>query len=418
MTRKTTIRNEVFAKVQKYTLEENIENGFAQWGKYDDLPKKLMRVATDAVDENGLTEGSTWHTACIEGIVKNIIADGLASETGALPTQINNMAETPNELFEKLAYDFKTLRLTAIEVIWTPGSVVEGITGLEIAEMYHIPASNVRAKERNERGYIEGWYVSKFFGQRSNKIRKPDEDERVEFMPSFNPNTVQENLETERPAQMKQILIISVPSRDGGYYPEPDYKGGLTDIFTDSLLRKARVSNLNNGIIAGLVMQIAGIPSDEKLEAAFMKDLDDKILSAQNAGTPIILKKPEGDQHIIGAPVSIGDTTDTSKDFDDDLRVRIFSSHGVTSARVLGIKEDGSVFDSNQIMEEFLVFITLTIRPLQMKMLSGLNKLAPYITGVDNFVINPIQLAEAIEDGVADDVEDAETDTNDETITP
>lgn len=412
--RKTQITSQAFARAKKFAPYENIENGYAKWGEYDDLPQKLIKVAQDAVDKDGLSEGSTWHSACIEGIVKHIVADGLSLENDMdLPKEVNNFSETPNELFERIAADFKILRGFAIEVIWRLDSAA-GIASLQIDELYHIPMMNVRAQERDSRGLVQGHYVSKYFGARREKVKDPTKDDRVEFIPRFNPNLVVGNEEEGRKTQVKQILVVTAPSLTGGYYPEPDYKGGLIDVFTDSILRKARISTLNNAVIASSVYQIAGI-STEDTESDFMRDFDQQVTGAQNAGTPIILKKPEGDQHIIGAPTSVGDVTETSSDFDNDIRARIFSSHGVTSARILGIKEDNQGFSVEQIMEEFLVFTTLTIRPIQKRMLSGLNKLAPYLIGSENkFQINPIQLAEAIEgEGPVEDIQDSEEDTND-----
>lgn len=405
------IKNDVFARARKLSQDESTQNGYAKWGIYDDYPIKILATAQDDADSDGLSQGSTWHTAAIEGVVKNIVADGLAHESGEdLSETINAFNESPNELFSKIAYDWKVLGGFAVEVIWT----AEGVAGLsepEISELYHIPMGRVRAKEKNYRGYVEGYYVSRYFGARNRPVRDPEKDDRAEYIPTFNPSAITET--EDRSAQGKQLLVFQRPSRTGDYYPVPDYKGGLIDVFTDSILRKSRISVLNNAIIASSVIQMV-MPPGEDAERDVINDFDNQISGAQNAGTPIILRKPEGDAHIIGAPTSISDTADTNKDFDVDIRNRILSSHQIVSSRVLGIKEDNSGFEQQQIEQEFNVFLTFTIKPNQSKILSGLNRLAPYLSASgSNFIINPI--AFSIQEVSQDDITDQETEDD---ITP
>ena len=410
----TTIENAAFAKAKKYKFSEGIQNGYAKWGDYDDLPLKLVDLALDEADENGLSKGSTWHSACIEGIVKAIVGEGLSlsdeSVAEDLPTFTNSdIQETPNQLFDKIAWDWKVQRLFAVEVLWTAESAA-GLTEPTIAKLNHIPAHWIRAKEKNYRGYIEGYFVSQHFGARNRPLKNPEKDERADYIPVFNPSIVAEDLENDRKAQMKQIFVWAMPSRKGNYYPKPDYNGGLIDVFTDNEYRKSRIATLSNSTLASGIFQIAGISSEN--EETFAREFDAKHRNYVGKGSPILLAKPEGDQHIIGPGISLEDVTKTDSNFDADIRNRILTSHNVVSSRVIGIKEDNQGFATEQIVEEFNTFLIFTVKPLQQRILSGLNTLATYWLGAGNeFIINPIVFSSSdAEEGDAEDITDQETD--------
>ena len=409
------IDNHLFKAVSRFNLNTNIKNEIAYWGEYNDLPLKYLDTYGDvSKKDTGMSNGSTWHTTAINGVAKLIISDGLALESdGDMPRFVNDLQETPNELLEKIAFDFKILGGFAIEVIWSRGTIAE-LEELSIAELYHVPMKNVRAQEQDYKGVINGYYISDRWGARRSPAKSPED---AQYIPTFNPNRVVGNEESG--SQMKQILVVTTHNPNNDYYPEPDYKSGLIDVFTDSLVRKSKIAMLSNSIVSSAVIQVVTGGMSDNDKKTFLDNLETNHVEALNHGAPMVMEVKDGASfHQIGQPAgNLKNITEGFTTYEPDLQQRILSAHGITFSEIVGVAQENAGLSREQIIEKFNTFMQMTIRPLQMRILSGLNKLSPYIfDDDDSFVINPINLFEGLEDGQAEDITDAEEDTG-ETIT-
>ena len=65
----------------------------------------------------------------------------------------NRMGESWNDLYSKIALDYKLFGGFALEVIWSRDKTT-------IAEVYHIDFSYIRAKKKDNRGNCPGYFIS------------------------------------------------------------------------------------------------------------------------------------------------------------------------------------------------------------------------------------------------------------------
>ena len=398
----------------QYALRENLKNGIAYWGQYNDLPNKYLAAYGDVVnEETGLSMGSTWNGTAIDGIVKLIMSNGLSLESNNELPSANLQQESLNDILEKLAYDWKILGGGALQIIWTLGSV-NGNTEPSIAEIYHIPFKNCRASEVNDLGRIPGWYVSPRWGARRNAAKGPDD---AKFYPNFNPGLVA--TDGDRTGEMTQVLVYCRHNPNSEYYPEPDYKSGLIDIFTDSLVRKSKTAMLNNSIVNSSIIQVvtAGMTPDEAND--YLDDLEANYESTLNHGTPMFMQvKDSSSFNSITPPGNLKNITEAYTGYEENVQQRILSAHGVTFSETIGVAQSNGGLAGDQIQQKFATYMNFSIRPHQSRLLSGFfNKIIDYVRPGDSFVINPIDLFEAL-DGQQQDIVDQEEDTTEQTVIP
>jgi len=135
----------------KYTISERDKDEFISYGLYNDLPNQLIE----------LFQNSSIHNTCVNAIVEGIIGQGLISDKPEILKLANSENETWNDIFVKVVRDYKMFGGFALEIIWTKDRS-------KIAEVYHIDFSYLRAKKKNFRGKIPGYYISDEWKQKSS----------------------------------------------------------------------------------------------------------------------------------------------------------------------------------------------------------------------------------------------------------
>jgi hypothetical protein len=117
--------------------------GFVQYGIYNDFPEYLIYLFNNSAINN----------TAIHATVDAIVGEGLVCDQTNLLDEANSEGESWNDIFKKISLDYKLYGGFALEVIWSKDRS-------RIAEIYHIDFSWLRAKEKNERGKIPGYYIS------------------------------------------------------------------------------------------------------------------------------------------------------------------------------------------------------------------------------------------------------------------
>ena len=382
---KTVSLKETFSnQLQKYSYSDDVKNGIAYYGKYNDLPYKYLSLLDDS---NTSSATSTWHNICTEKIVGYIQGNGLMLDNGDLPTMANMFGQSFDNVFEMLAWDYKLFGGCAIEVIWDRQTLIDGSTPA-IAEIYAIPFKDIRAKQKNYRGLIESWYVSNQW-----KKAKSPEHESVEEIPVFNPSLASYDEANGQPPQPKQILVIKRHNPASEYYPEPDYKAALEDIHIDSSVRRFKLCKLQNDISTNMIVQFVG-DMDDKDYAQLADDFSEQYQGASNAGTPILMNaKSNSETHQIITPSNSKGNAETYNSFEESARQGILSAHGVTFGEIVGIDDGKSLFNDEK-MEKYITFLNTTIRDLQKPLLAGLNVISPYLFGDSRLEVEPIDITE------------------------
>ena len=321
-------------------LEQKTDQ-YVKFGQYNSFPNDLIE----------LYNNSSIHNTCVNAIVDGIVGEGLTSEPEFIIDKANTSGESWNDIFRKVAKDYKLYGGYAIEVIWSKSRN-------KIAEVYHIDFSWLRAKEKNYRGQIPGYYVSDEWSEQYRYGQAPIDD--MPYLPCFNPNT---NVE-----EPKQVLVYN-PYRPGQkYYPLPDYVGALRVIDLDTEVDNFHINNIMNGLAPSLMVTTFTNANEEEREAI------ERMLQLQYAGTNnagnlmyIDVDSPENAPKVEPIPQNGADGYYTT--INDMVTQKILTAHRITSPMILGIKTPGQLGGRDEVTDAYLLLVNTVIRPYQQDIL-------------------------------------------------
>ena len=246
-----------FSNIAKSTtdrvyIKEEKGKDYVKFGQYNSFPEQLIE----------LYNNSSIHNTCVNAIVDGIVGEGLIAEPEYVLEKANRDGETWNSLFKKVAQDYKLYGGFSLEVIWNKARTA-------IAEVYHIDYSFLRAKEKDYRGKIPGYYVSDEWATEYKYTGKSVED--LPYLPVYNEYTN----ETEP----RQVYVYN-PYRPGmKYYPLPDYVGALRVIDLDTEVDNFHINNIKNGLAPSLAITTFTNADEEEREAI------ERMLQLQYAGS-------------------------------------------------------------------------------------------------------------------------------------
>jgi hypothetical protein len=337
---------------RQFPTEKNLK-GFIQYGLYNDFPEYLIYLFNNSAINN----------TAIHATVDAIVGEGLVSNQSHLLDEANNEGESWNDLFKKTALDYKLYGGFAWEVIWSKDRT-------RIAEVYHVDFSWLRAKEKNERGKIPGYYISDewaekyrfgggmgLYNQAASTGILPD----LPYLPVFNAK--------KKDAEPKQIFVYN-PYRPGQrYYPLPDYVGALRVIDLDSEVDNFHISNIKNGLAPSLaITTFTNADIDQRNDIEAMLRL--QYQGSGNAGQLMYMDvdSPENAPQI--TPINGNGSDDYYIAINDMVREKILTAHRITSPEIFGIMTPGKLGGKDEVTDAYLLFLNTVIRPYQQILLS------------------------------------------------
>ena len=341
-----------FASINKdlsnrINILEKKTDQYVKFGQYNSFPNDLIE----------LYNNSSIHNTCVNAIVDGIVGEGLTATPEFVLDKANITDESWNDIFKKVATDYKLYGGFAMEVIWNKSRT-------RIAEVYHIDFSWLRAKEKNYRGQIPGYYVSDEWNEQYRYGQAPIDD--LPYLPCYNPHT---NVE-----EPKQIYVFN-PYRPGQkYYPLPDYVGALRVIDLDTEVDNFHINNIQNGLAPSLMVTTFTNANEEEREAI------ERMLQLQYAGTSnagnlmyIDVDSPENAPKIEPIPQNGADGYYTT--INDMVTQKILTAHRITSPMILGIKTPGQLGGRDEVTDAYLLLVNTVIRPYQQNILQVIEDL-------------------------------------------
>ena len=336
----SNISKEFSGRIQ--ILEDKKNGTYVKFGDYNSFPNDLIE----------LYNNSSIHNTCINAIVDGIVGEGLTAEPSWVLDRANSSHESWNDVFKKVAQDYKLYGGFALEVIWNKSRT-------KIADIYHIDFSWLRAKEKNYRGEIPGYYISDEWSEAYRYGTAPIDD--LPYLPCYNPS---KNME-----EPKQIFVYN-PYRPGQkYYPLPDYVGALRDIELDIEVSNFHVNNIKNGLAPSLSITTFTNANDEEREA-IERMLKLQYSGTNNAGNMLYMDvdSPENAPVITPIPQNGADGYYTT--INDMVVQRILTAHRITSPMILGIKTEGQLGGRTEVIDAYLLLVNTVIRPFQQDILA------------------------------------------------
>jgi hypothetical protein len=268
-----------------------------------------------------------------------------------------NPYESWNEIYRKVARDFKLFGGYALEVVWSND-------GTKIAEVYHIDFSYLRAKKMNHRKMVEGYYLSdewvrryrdgKISGQRIMSI------DDIPYLPVYNPD---KSLE-----ESNQVIYYRPYTPGQQYYPLPDYIGALKVIELDGEVDNFHNNNIKNGLAPSLSITTFTNANDEE------RRVIEQMLRAQyggtdNAGSMMYIDVDSPENAPVITPIPQNGADDYYYNLNEMVMQKILTAHRITSPMILGIKTEGQLGGRSEVLDAYLLLLNTVIKPYQQEIL-------------------------------------------------
>ena len=325
---------------QRVNVIEKKSDHYVRFGQYNDFPNELIN----------LYNNSSIHNTCVNAVVDAIKGEGLVAEPSFVVERANNDGETWNSIYAKLAQDYKLYGGFAMEVIWNKART-------KPIEFYHIDFSYLRAKEKNYRGRIPGYYISDCW----DEYKYGQKIEDLPYLPVYNPNTAM--------AEPKQLFVFQPYAPGQKYYPLPDYVGALRVIDLDTEVDNFHINNIKNGLAPSIAITTF-TNADEDERQAIESMLQDQYAGTDNAGSLIYIDVDSPENAPVITPIPQNGADDYYYNVNEMVVQKILTAHRITSPMILGIKTSGQLGGRDEVVDSYLLFVNTVIRPYQQDILS------------------------------------------------
>ena len=348
-----------FSSIKKEKMSVN--NGFDRESNpyredHPDTPKYMKFGSDNMYPEYliSLYNQSSTHASCVNAIVQAITGEGLITDDEDILKVANREGESWNDIFGKVALDYKLFGGYALEIIYSRDRS-------KIAEVYHVDFSHVRAMEKNDRNKIPGFYISSEWKPIWNYNIQQD-DKELPQLPAFNLQ--------KRADEPKQMLYHN-PYRPGQqYYPLPDYVGGSKVIDLDQEVDNFHISNINNGLAPSLAITTYTNANDEE-RMAIENMLRLQYEGTSNAGNMLYMDVADPSLKPDITPIPQNGADDYYTTLNDVVAQKILTSHRITSPALLGIKENTGLGNNAEELETaYRLFLNTVVLPFQQSILA------------------------------------------------
>ena len=330
-----SIKGGKFEALDLPKIQEKRGKDYVYYGEMNLFPQQLIE----------LYDNSAMHHTAIQAIKDGIIGDGIELVGDEY---INSHGETVDEVFEKIALDYSIYQGYALNVVWNK-------EGSRIAEVYHLPFSNVRSGKMDENDEVVEYYYSSDW----KNVRK---NTPVSYRAFDAADNKKDN------ASQIYYCFNYTPGND--YYPLPAYVGALNDIQLDARVSRFHNANISNGLAPSMFVQFRnGVPSPEERREIY-REIEETFSGEDNAGR-FFLAFSEPGKELQVTPIENAND-DYYITLEERITSRILTAHRITSPLLLGIR-DANGFSSNadEIKVAYMHFESTVIEPKRKKVLSS-----------------------------------------------
>lgn len=338
--------------LSSYTAPEVVESKQYDWVGYGE-DNEYFQYLIDRYN------GSPTNNAAINGIAEMIYGRGLdATDSKEKPGEYEKMKKLfEKDCMKKVCYDYKMMGQAALQIIYSKDHS-------EIVSVSHIPVETLRAEKASE-GEIKAYYYSPDWSE----VKKNDKPKRIA---SF--GTSRDGIE---------ILYIR-PYRAGFYYYSPvDYQGGLQYSELEEEIANYHISNIQNGLQPSMLINFNNGTPDKEQRDAIERAIYEKFSGTSNAGKFILAFNDSKELAATIDPVVINDAHQQYQFLSDESMRKIMVSHRIVSPMLVGIKDNSGLGNNaDELMTASLLMDNTVIRPMQVTIIDGLEKILEY-NGMD-----------------------------------
>jgi len=302
-----------------------------------------------------LYTSSSINGALVKGIADMIYGGGLDSETK--DAHVDEWLRLQKlfgdgEALKRACFDLKLYGNCYLNPIWSQDRTT-------IAEVHHVPASNVRVGKADDQDNVTEYYYSPKWAE----AKKPEYTPQA--IPAFSTD------DRTAPSQLLQIKLYNPVSFSYGLC---DYVGSTNYIELDRDISEYHLANIKNGLMPSMMISFHnGIPTDEE-RLDIERGLYQKFGGATNAGKMLISFNDNQEDAPSIEPIQLADPHRMYEYLSKEVSVKILSGHRVTSPLLFGLRNEGGGFGSNadEMRDAFDIFQTTVIDNFQEVMLNGI----------------------------------------------
>lgn len=331
----------------RYSAKEKSAKDFVKYGEQNAFPQHLV----------DLFNNSSIHETCVNAIVEAIKGDGLTAEPAFILDKANRK-ESWNDVYAKVALDYYLFGGFAMEIIYNKMRT-------KIAEIYHIPFAQVRAKEANYRGEVEAYFLSREWDKQKYSM---DAKACIE-LPAFDWE--------KRNAEASQLYYHKPYHPQQEYYPLPAYVGALKVIELDTKVDTWHVSNISNGLTPSIAITTYTNATDEDVRT-IEQNLRSNLASEGNAGQMIYMDVPSRDEKPDIEVINQNGGDDYYTTINDMVVQKILTAHRIVSPMLVGIRVEGQLGGRNEMLDAYTLFLNMVIKPFQQDILKCFEYIMEY----------------------------------------
>lgn len=278
-----------------------------------------------------LYDKSSKHAQIINSKVKYIVGQGFAvdndielQQRAAIEGFLRhpNDTDTMNELLGKLAKDKKVYGGFAMQV---------RLNNLgAIASMDHIDFSDVRVGvDEDVYYYTDDW-----------KARSPESNEDFTEFKAF---TFEEKLS----ANENYLIYYKEYRPDLGVYPLPDYVSAINYLESDISISTFTLNNIKNNLSSGYLISFRNGECPPEQMADIERRFKDYATGEGRAGSPLLSFNDADAPGPEILPIPTNGQDDRFIQLNTQIREEIFTAHGITSPKLMGLNDSGSSLGNN-----------------------------------------------------------------------
>lgn len=334
--------------------EKKTADKYIKFGNDNNYPSYLI----------DLYNNSSIHASCVNSIVDAIRGEGLVVENEAILDKANKAGESWNDIFNKIALDYKLFGGYALEIIYSRDRE-------RIADVYHVDFSNVRAGEKDDMHKVPGYFISDEW-EKHRSFNSANTDE-LPYLPCYNPE--------KRNEEPKQLLYFNKYRPGQQYYPLPDYVAASRVIDLDQEVDNFHINNIKNGLAPSMAITTFTNANDEE-RSAIENMLRVQYQGSGNAGNLVYMDvaDPALAPRIEPIPQNGADGYYTT--VDEMTTQKVLTAHRITSPALLGIKTNtGLGNNADEIETAWRLFLNTVVLSFQQDLLVTIEDLLSFNFG-------------------------------------
>ena len=327
---------------------------YVEWGEDNKYPFFINDLYENVPTLASIING------CMDYVAGNrIIFNGIPQgDDETEDTIINGRGDTVEDLIREMAKENALYNGFALEIIRTKDLS-------EISEVCILPLRYLRSDENHE-----VFYYNEGFGDKWNKKGSV-------VLPKYLPD------------KRQGASVLYVKGAGISTYPKPIYQSAIESCAIEMEVNQFHYNSIRNGFMGSYIVGFnTGVPDDE-MKAEIEDEFYEKYCGSENAGN-VMLLWTRGKEY---APTVIKmDIQDYGEKYETLVKrssQQIFTSFRA-NPNLFGIATESNGFNSEEYEYTFKLFNKTTIRPMQKRIISTINR----IFGRGSLQIEPFDLEE------------------------